>query len=219
MEKRDQLIKFGEDVEGYSIPVLNEREIRAAAGLMFLALFMSLMLILFEQDFMLVKYVIIVFLTDFIIRVFISPRFAPVLIIGRLVVSNQVPEYVGAAPKKFAWKIGLALASGMFLLLVVLNTYSTISAVTCFVCLLFLFCESAFGICVGCWMHGLFYKHEAMLCPGETCKEVKKQAIQQTSRVQLLIVLGCIIYLILAMVLFNEYLREAPGSLREVVRY
>ena len=29
-------MKFGEDVEGYDIPVLNEREIRASAGILFL---------------------------------------------------------------------------------------------------------------------------------------------------------------------------------------
>jgi hypothetical protein len=28
------IVKFGEDVDGYGIPVLNEREIRAAAGLL-----------------------------------------------------------------------------------------------------------------------------------------------------------------------------------------
>ena len=33
-----KIIKFGEDVQGYSIPVLNEREIRAAAGILFLNL-------------------------------------------------------------------------------------------------------------------------------------------------------------------------------------
>ena len=33
------IIKFGEDVEGYNIPVLNEREIRAAAGILFLIMF------------------------------------------------------------------------------------------------------------------------------------------------------------------------------------
>jgi hypothetical protein len=38
-------IQFGEDVPGYSIRVLNEREIRAAAGILFLATFISLMLI------------------------------------------------------------------------------------------------------------------------------------------------------------------------------
>ena len=41
------MIKFGEKVEGYDIPVLNEREIRAAAGILFLATFTSLMFILF----------------------------------------------------------------------------------------------------------------------------------------------------------------------------
>jgi hypothetical protein len=34
-----KVIKFGEDVEGYEIPVLNEREIRAAAGILFVWLF------------------------------------------------------------------------------------------------------------------------------------------------------------------------------------
>ena len=48
----NKVIKFGEDVEGYNIPVLNEREIRASAGLLFLATFISLMLILFKNNFL-----------------------------------------------------------------------------------------------------------------------------------------------------------------------
>lgn len=36
------LFKFGEDVKGYTIPVLNEREIRAAAGIFFLFIFASI---------------------------------------------------------------------------------------------------------------------------------------------------------------------------------
>jgi hypothetical protein len=74
-----KIIKFGEDVEGYNIPVLNEREIRAAAGILFLATFTSLMFILFKGNFILIKYVIILFLTDFIIRVIINPKFSSVL--------------------------------------------------------------------------------------------------------------------------------------------
>ncbi|MCP4459597.1 MAG: DUF4395 domain-containing protein, partial [Cytophagales bacterium] len=35
----NNIIKFGEDVEGYDIPVLNEREIRATAGILFLMMF------------------------------------------------------------------------------------------------------------------------------------------------------------------------------------
>src|SRR5512137_1573282 len=96
-----KLIKFGEDVEGYNIPVLNEREIRAAAGILFLATFTSLMFILFKHNFVPIKYVIILFLADFVMRVFVSPRFSPTLILARLIVGNQTPEYVGAAQKKF----------------------------------------------------------------------------------------------------------------------
>ena len=101
------LINFGEKVEGYAILVLNEREIRASAGILFVFMFISLMLILFKGNFLMIKYVIIVFLTDLLIRVFINPRFSPSLIIGRLIVSRQTPEYVGAAQKKFAWKMGI----------------------------------------------------------------------------------------------------------------
>jgi hypothetical protein len=69
------IIRFGEIVAGYDIPVLNEREIRAAAGILFLATFTSLMYILFKGNFVPIKYVITLFLTDFIIRVFINPKF------------------------------------------------------------------------------------------------------------------------------------------------
>src|SRR6266704_2958991 len=54
-------IQFGEEVPGYSIRVLNEREIRAAAGILFLATFFSLMLIIFKGNFLPVKYVITIF--------------------------------------------------------------------------------------------------------------------------------------------------------------
>lgn len=217
MKKANSVIKFGEEVEGYTVPVLNEREIRASAGILFLVLFLSLMLILFKQDFLLVKYVIVIFLTDFLIRIFVSPRYSPVLIIGRLIVSRQVPEYVAAPQKKFAWKIGLALSTLMFFLLVILNSYSIITGVTCLLCLVFLFFESAFGICLGCLFYGLFYKKEAQHCAGEVCAGQKKQAIQKTSWVQLLIIAGTLVYILLAILFFNDHFREAPRNLKEII--
>src|SRR6478609_6196962 len=116
-------IQFGEDVSGYNIRVLNEREIRASAGILFVATFLSLMFILFKGNFIPIKYVITFFLVDFIIRIFISPRYSPTLIIGRWIVSNQNPEYVGAQQKKFAWIIGIALSATMFILMVLINSY------------------------------------------------------------------------------------------------
>ena len=157
----NNIIKFGEDVEGYNIPVLNEREIRASAGILFLFVFMSLMLVIFKQYFIMIKYVISFFLTDFLIRVFVNPKYSPTLILGRLIVRNQIPEYVGAQQKKFAWIIGVVLAAIMFIFLVIVNAYSPITGIICLVCLVFLFFESAFGICLGCKFYSMFYKEKA----------------------------------------------------------
>lgn len=212
----NKLIQFGEKVEGYNIAVLNEREIRASAGILFLATFISLMLIIFKNNFLPIKYVITLFLTDFIIRVFINPRFSPTLIIGRLIVSKQVPEYVGAQQKKFAWTIGVILSATMFLFMVVVNSYSPITGIICLICLVFLFFESAFGICLGCKFYSLFHKEKARYCPGEVCDAKAKQAIQKTSAVQLLIVVAFIAYLVLTILLFNDYFSKKPYDLFKV---
>jgi hypothetical protein len=197
-------IKFGEDVDGYSIPVLNEREIRAAAGILFLMMFIAILTVIFKGDFLILKYAVTFFLTDILIRVLINPRFSPSLIIGRLIVRNQVPEYVGALQKKFAWIIGIVLATTMFILLVVVNSYSIITGLICLICLIFLFFESAFGICLGCKFYSLIYKEKAQYCPGEVCDVKSKHDIQKTSWVQLFIVLGFIAYIILTVFIFND---------------
>jgi hypothetical protein len=211
--KMNKVIQFGEHVEGYSIPVLNEREIRASAGIVFLVMLISLMLILFKGDFLLIKYVIIMFLTDFIIRVFVNPKFSPSLIIGRLIVRNQVPEYVGAQQKKFAWIIGIVLASVMFIHLVLVNAFSPITGITCLICLIFLFFESAFGICLGCMFYSMVYKEKAQHCPGEVCDVKSKQEIQKTSKPQIFIVFGFVAFIFLAIFLFNDSFSSKPYDL------
>jgi len=206
-------IQFGETVEGYNIPVLNEREIRAAAGILFLVIFFALILIMFKNDFLLAKYSITIFLTDFVIRVFVSPRFSPTLIIGRLIVRNQVPEYVGAKQKKFAWIVGVGLSGTMFIFMVLVNSYSPITGIICLLCLIFLFFESAFGICLACKVYRIVYQEEAQYCPGEVCDVKARQDIQKTSPAQLLIILGFIAYITITAVLFNDQLSKKPYDL------
>ena len=212
----NNIIKFGEDVEGYNIPVLNEREIRASAGMLFLLMFISLMFILFKQNFIPIKYGIILFLTDFLIRVFVNPKFSPSLILGRLIVRNQVPEYVGAQQKKVAWIIGVILATIMFVFLVLVNAYSPITGIICLICLVFLFFESAFGICLGCKFYSLVYKEKAQHCPGEVYDVKSKHDIQKTSGVQVLIVFGLIAYIFLASFLFQANFSKKPHDLFRV---
>jgi hypothetical protein len=210
-----KLIQFGEHVEGYAMPVLNEREIRASAGILFLATFISLMFILFKGNFLPIKYVISLFLADFLIRVFINPRFSPTLIIGRLIVGNQAPEYVGTPQKKFAWTIGVILSAIMFVFLVIVNSYSPITGIICLICLVFLFFESAFGICLGCKFYPLFFKEKTQRCAGEICDARSKQDIQKTSAVQLLIVVSFVVFIFLTSWLFNDQFSKKPHALFE----
>ena len=153
------------------------------------------------------------FLTDFVIRVFINPKFSPTLIIGRLIVGNQVPEYVGAQQKKFAWIIGIILSGIMFILMVLVNSYSPVTGIICLICLVFLFFESAFGICLGCKFYSLFHKEKPQLCPGEVCEVKSKQDIQKTSPVQLFIVFAFIAYVVLTAFLFNDQFTKRPYDL------
>lgn len=204
---------FGEKVVGYNIPVLNEREIRAAAGILFVLMFTSILLAILKADFTLLKYAIILFLTDFIIRVFVNPKFAPTLIIGKMIVRNQNPEYVGAKQKKFAWIIGVVLAVTMFALVVVVNSYSPISGLICLICLIFLLFESAFGICIGCKVYPLIYKEKAQYCPGEVCDVKSRHDIQKTSAAQLLIVLAFVAFTVFLVYSFNDVFIQKPFDL------
>lgn len=208
-----KIIQFGETVEGYNIPVLNEREIRAAAGILYFFTFLSLMFILFKGNFLMIKYVIPVFLTDFLIRVFISPKYSPTLIIGRLIVSRQTPEYVGAAQKKFAWIIGIVLSGAMFVLMVIVNSYSIITGLICLICLIFLFFESVFGICLGCIFYNMVYKEKAQHCPGEICEVKDKHEIQKVTWIQILVVIAIIGLVVLMGFLFNDFFSIKPHAL------
>jgi hypothetical protein len=206
-------IQFGEEVAGYEIRVLNEREIRAAAGILFLATFLSLMFIVFKNNFLPIKYVVTLFFTDFAIRVFINPKFSPTLIIGRLIVGRQTPEYVGARQKRFAWIIGLVLSATMFIFMVLVNSYSPITGIICLICLIFLFFEAVFGICLGCKFYPLFFKGKTQYCPGEICDVRSKQEIQKTSISQLMIVLGFIVFIFFLGGYFNNYFSKKPHAL------
>lgn len=210
--------QFGETVEGYNIPVLNEREIRAAAGILYLLMFWSWILVIFKDSYLLLKYANMIFLAEFIIRIFISPRYSPFLVLGRLIVSNQTPEYVGAAQKKFAWAIGLVLSATIFLLLVVLNSDSFINFFVCHTCMIFLFFESSFGICFGCKFYSMFYKEKAHYCPGEICDIKAKQEIQKTSTLQRTVVIVFFAFVIMTVILFNDGFGAKSTSLWLIVK-
>lgn len=178
------IFSFGESVPEYDIKVLNEREVRASAGILFLFAMISFLNSWLLGDFTITKIFVVVFLIDFSIRVLINPRYSPTLIMGRLFVRNQSVEYVGAPQKRFAWLIGLVLASIMFYLIVLNNLIGPANLLVCLICLTLLFFESAFGICLGCKIYNLFHKQKARVCPGNVCELRDRVAIQKINAVQ-----------------------------------
>lgn len=180
--------QYGESVENYDILVLNEREARAAAGILFAVGLLSLMNAVALGHVIVTKTFISFFTLDFLIRV-IQPRYAPSLLLGRFFVQNQRPEYVGAIQKRFAWGIGLMLALPMFYTLVIDFQPTPIKVLICILCLVLLFLESAFSICLGCKLFELFKKDPVTHCPGGVCEISTKDPVQRFNMGQKVITL------------------------------
>jgi len=160
---------FGQRLPGYDVPVLNERAVRAAAGIVFFFALVSFMNAWLTGNFQPTRVFVVAFLIDFAIRIFVNPRWAPSLIVGQWMVRRQQPEWVGAPQKRFAWAIGFALAVTMFYLVVLQQVIGPVNLLICAACLMLLFFETAFGICIGCTVYNLLHKKRAQLCPGEVC--------------------------------------------------
>ena len=175
----NKIIGFGETVPGYDVPVLNEREVRAAAGILFFFALVSFLNSWLMGNFRLTQIFVIAFLIDFTIRIFINPRFSPSMILGRLAVRKQAPEWAGAPQKRFAWAVGWTLAVVMFYLIVLNNVIGPINLIVCATCLTLMFFESAFGICLACKIYNAFSRQQAQHCPGGVCEVFTPHASQK----------------------------------------
>ncbi|MDQ7042481.1 MAG: DUF4395 domain-containing protein [Sulfurimonas sp.] len=185
----NDFFKYGEEVPGYTVRVINEREARAAAGILFAFGLLSLTNAVMLGNGVVTRYFISFFTLDFLIRV-INPSYSPSMMLGRFFVQNQTPEYVGAAQKRFAWSIGLLLALPMFYYLVINWQPNPIKVIICILCLFLLIMESAFSICLGCKIYNLVMPNKASYCPGEVCEIKRKEKIQTFNPVQKFILIA-----------------------------
>ena len=183
------VFEFGEQVADYPIRVVNERAVRAAAGLLFVPAFISFMNAMLLGNFQPTRLFVIVFMVDMAVRLFINPRLSPSLIAGQWIVRHQQPEWVGAPQKRFAWGLGLLLSIAMFFLMVVNQVIGPINMLVCGTCLVLMFFESAFGICLGCKLYNLFNREAAQLCPGGAC-EIPANAVKGLDWSQRLVLLA-----------------------------
>jgi Domain of unknown function (DUF4395) len=116
---------------------------------------------------------------NFIIGVFINPKFSPTLLLAYIFVRKQSPLPIGAIQKKFAWSLGLGLSAVIFTLSIFLQkdiAFFEPVCMLCLICLFILFFETAFGICIGCKLYFLAVKmkllkepEEKPNCMGDSC--------------------------------------------------
>ncbi|WP_461631382.1 DUF4395 domain-containing protein [Labilibaculum euxinus] len=174
------IVSFGEHVDGIGYKVLNEREVRASAGILFIMGLVAVVAGVFFQNYTPIPYVSGFMMLSFLISVFINPKYAPSNAIARLIVLKQEPIYIGAVQKKIAWSLGLAISSVVFFLSIPLQSDPTIFesvCMLCLLCMLLMFVETAFGICVGCQLYFLAVKLKLMKqpdvkpnCMGNSCE-------------------------------------------------
>ena len=157
--------EFGEAVDGYPVRVVNERTVRAAAGLLFFPAVVSFMNALLTANYQPTRLFVIVFLIDMTLRM-LNPRWAPSMIVGGWIVRKQTPDWVGAPQKRFAWGLGLLLGAAMLYLMVLNRFMGPVNMLVCASCLTLMFFETAFGICLGCKLYNVFNREKAQLCPG-----------------------------------------------------
>lgn len=171
---------FGEMNESLGYKTLDERVMRGSAGIMLLIGFIA-----FVNGFVIKNYPVLPYLSgflllNFVIGVFVNPKFAPTVFLARLLVRKQTPLPIGAIQKRFAWSLGLTMMTAIFVMSLFLVTDASWFepvCMLCLICLLFLYLETAFGICVGCQLYHLSVRIGLLKAPpvtpncmGDACK-------------------------------------------------
>jgi hypothetical protein len=152
------VFSFGEFSGETGYRVLDERVMRGSAGLMLLVGIVAFINGFIVKNYAVLPYLSAFLVLNFAIGIFVNPKFSPTVFLARLLVFRQSPLPIGAIQKKFAWSLGLTLTAAIFslsLLLVGDASWFEPVCTLCLVCLLFLFLETAFGICVGCQLYFL----------------------------------------------------------------
>ena len=147
---------FGEQVPGLELDghavrgtVFNEQQVRAAAGITLVLATFAFVQAWLVQRYAAIQIVTVFFALEFALRCAFGLRGSPVgWLTGRLV-ARQAPVWVSARPKRFAWTLGLVMASAMAL---ITNTgvRGALPLAICTFCIALLWLETALGLCLGC---------------------------------------------------------------------
>jgi hypothetical protein len=156
--------------------VVNEKAVRLQAGIMAVLGSIGLGNALLLHNWMPIKIIVALFFIDFFAKVVVGLKFSIFYQLSDWLVRHKEPEYVGAVQKRFAWGIGLILATIMVYLQYILESKGLVPISLCTLCIVFMTLESLFGFCIGCRLYyglislNIIKKPEvAPVCPGGVC--------------------------------------------------
>lgn len=160
---------------------VDETEIRFSAWLALVFALLSFYFVMFKWNFDIAFFTVWIIWLDFILKVFISPDYSIFWRIVRLFLKNKKKHMVWSVQKRFAWSIGFLLSTFVIYCMLLLSWYmpstnpqvmyiiemintniannalivipKNPAILACILCIVFMFLESVFWICVGCKMY------------------------------------------------------------------
>ncbi|MGB0091700.1 MAG: DUF4395 domain-containing protein [Solirubrobacteraceae bacterium] len=169
-------LSFAADRSRPRAAVVNENEVRAAAGLTMVIGAVAFAYAYFAKQYVPLQVAASLFFAEFLTRLTAGLRYSPIGIVARAMTLGRAPEWVSARPKRFAWTLGLAMALAMT---VITNSgiRGPLPRTICLICLTLMWMESALGLCLGCKIHGLLVRRgwaskdpEYELCADGSCE-------------------------------------------------
>ena len=152
---------MGQVVSGHASRRVNETATRARAGLLNLISATTIAVLLAWPQLDPVRYVGPFVLFDMLIAAAIGlTPLSPTGVLGTVLTLRLRPTWKPAAPKRFAWLLGGALAATC-LTMRLLDASPVAIAGVVGVCFCLTWLEAVLGFCVGCWMHSRIWGCEA----------------------------------------------------------
>lgn len=112
-------ISHPEDKYGF----VDEREIRIATGIILVFALFSLFFVVFKGEFFLPLFFVSVIFLDFLLKIFLSPRWSLFGSFVRLFLTKGGEIWVGAVQKRFAWSIGMFLSASVLYCILILGGF------------------------------------------------------------------------------------------------
>ena len=155
--------------------VVDEHQVRASAGTTMVLGGVAFAYAYFRQVYWPLQAVSAFLALEFLIRATAGLRYSLVGALAGVLTRRHRPEWVSAAPKRFAWTLGLAMSGAMA---VITNSgiRGWLPRTICLICLALMWLESVLGLCLGCEIHRLLVRrgwvrgdHALTVCAHGAC--------------------------------------------------